>query len=238
MRKGKNVDIGRAFTSFLNDPEWIKKLLIGALLSLIPLVGGFILLGWALAIARNTYNGDDSRLPEWNDLGGYLVKGLTAWVGALIWTVPIIILVVCMFGSLFAVAESDAAAFVVIFFSFGVVFLSVIYAAIVLPVPIARYAVRGNFSSMLEFGQIFAEIRKGIKALVVALVIWIVASFIVAPLGILACFVGVYVTSALSYVMIAHAMGQAYRQIDDKGAMPPVQPRGSQPPPAPSQTAF
>ena len=208
------MDIARSFTFFLDDPEWIKKLLLGALISLIPFVGGFIILGWALAVTRNVYNGVDTVLPDWQDIGGYLVRGLLAWVGAVIWAMPVIILSACV-GVAFAIASgSDAAVVFLVFGTIGLVFVAIAYLAIFLPVPIARYAVRDDFGAMFDFAGILAEVRRGIRPLLIAMVIWLIAAAIVAPIGVLACFVGVYVTSVLSYLMIGHAMGQAYREID------------------------
>lgn len=214
------MNIGRAFTFFLDDPEWIKKVLLGALISLIPLVGGFILLGWALAVTRNVYQGIDNPLPEWNDLGGYLVRGLIAWVGAFLWALPVVVLFI-FFGIGLAIASgSDAATTLLALGSICLSFLALAYLALFLPVPIARYAIKNDFGAMFEFGEILNEIRRGVGPLLTALVIWFVAAAIVAPIGLLACFVGVYVTSALSYLMIGHAMGQAYREIDRPGAPP------------------
>lgn len=213
------MDIARAFTFFLDDPEWVKKLLLGALISLIPFVGSFILFGWALTVTRNVYKGVDNELPDWSDIGGYLVRGLLATVGAVIWALPVVILFICV-GISFAVASgSDAAVALLIFGTIGLVFVAIVYMAIFLPVPIARYAVRDDFSAMFDFSSILVEIRRGIRPLLIALVIWLIASMIVAPIGILACFVGVYVTTALSYLMIGHAMGQAYREIDRPSTM-------------------
>lgn len=212
------MNIGRAFTFFLDDPDWIKKVLIGALISLIPFVGGIMLLGWGLAVARNVYNGVDSSLPEWDDLGGYLVRGLVAWAGAFLWALPVGVLFVC-YGVAFAIVSgSDSASIVVAFSSLCFAVLAMVYLAFFLPVPVARYAIKDDFGAMFEFDAIFQEVRRGIQPLAVALVIWFVAAFIVVPLGLLACIVGVYVTSVLSYLMIGHAMGQAYREIDSPGS--------------------
>jgi hypothetical protein len=208
------VDIGRSFTFFLDDPEWVKKLLLGALISLIPFVGGFIIFGWALAVTRSVYNGVDNVIPDWSDLGGYLVRGLLAWVGALIWAAPILLVFICLGVGIVATSGSDAAVAVLVLSGFGLAMIAVVYMAIFLPIPIARYAVKGEFGAMFEFSSILAEVRRGLRPLLIAMIIWLVASMIVAPIGILACFVGVYVTSALSYLMIGHAMGQAYREID------------------------
>src|SRR5690606_15427810 len=96
-------------TFFLDDPEWIKKVLLAALISLIPLVGSLMLLGWGLAVTRNAYEGVDTPLPDWSDLGGYLVRGVTAWVGALIWALPVIILTFCLIAAFFVSEGSNAA---------------------------------------------------------------------------------------------------------------------------------
>jgi hypothetical protein len=213
------VNIGRSFTFFLDDPEWIKKLLLGALISLIPFVGGFIILGWALAVTRNVYNGVDNVIPDWSDLGGYLVRGLVAWIGAIIWASPVLLLFICLGVGIVATSSSDVAAAVLVLSGFGLALIAIVYMAIFLPVPIARYAIKGDFGAMFEFSEILAEVRRGIQPLLIAMIIWLIASMIVAPIGLLACFVGVYVTSALSYLMIGHAMGQAYREIDRPGPL-------------------
>jgi hypothetical protein len=215
--RGLPVDIGRAFTFFLDDPEWVKKVLIAALVSLIPLVGSFILFGYALGITRSAYEGTDNRLPEWSDIGGFLVRGVVAWVGAFIWALPVILIMSCFIIAIAVAGGSEAAAIFLVFAAISFSFMAVIYLAIFLPVPIARYAIKDDFGAMFAFGDISVEIRRGLRPLLLALVIWIVASMVIAPLGILACFIGVYVTTALSYLMIGHAMGQAYREIDRPG---------------------
>lgn len=216
------MNIGRAFTFFLDDPEWIKKVLLGALISLIPLVGSFILIGWGLAVARNVYQGSDNPLPEWDDLGGYLVRGLIAWVGAFLWALPVIMLFVCTFLAFFAANGSEVGTALIVLGSFCLSFFAIAYLALILPVPIARYAIKDDFGAMFEFSAILDEVRRGFGSLFVVLVVWIVAAWVIVPLGFLACFVGVYVTSALSYLMIGHAMGQAYREIDRPGASRPT----------------
>lgn len=212
--KGNSVNIGRAFTFFLDDPDWIKKVLLAALISLIPFVGSFMLLGWGLAVTRNVYYDTDTPLPEWNDLGTFLVRGLLAGVGALIWALPVVLIWICVGVTIAIWSDSDLAVALIVMGSLGIFLVTLVYLAIVLPIPIARYAVKDDFGAMFEFGPIAEEIRRGIGPLLIALIVWFVASAIIAPLGIVACFVGVYVTTALSYLMIGHAMGQAYREID------------------------
>lgn len=46
------VDIGRAITYVFQDPQWLKKVLIGGLLSLIPIIGWLIIGGYWLRVIR------------------------------------------------------------------------------------------------------------------------------------------------------------------------------------------
>ena len=170
-----------------------------------------------MAVTREVYQGTDNRVPDWNDLGGYLVRGLIAAVGAFLWALPIIVIFSCIFIGLAAVSDSDFGTFLIVMSSLCLSFLGLIYLAIVLPVPIARYAIKDDFGAMFDFAQIFQEIQRGVRPLLLALIVWIVAVGVIAPIGILACFVGVYVTTTLAYLMVAHAMGQAYREIDQLG---------------------
>ncbi|PKO21777.1 MAG: hypothetical protein CVU38_12955, partial [Chloroflexi bacterium HGW-Chloroflexi-1] len=76
------MDIGKSFTYMFEDPDWLRKLGIGTLVGLIgivfsPILIGFIpllmLMGYTLDVVRNTMDGRQYPLPEWEDWGGFLV---------------------------------------------------------------------------------------------------------------------------------------------------------------------
>jgi hypothetical protein len=46
------MNFGKAFTFVFDDPEWLRKVAINALIGLIPIVGQLYLLGWGLEVAR------------------------------------------------------------------------------------------------------------------------------------------------------------------------------------------
>ncbi len=48
------MDIGRSFTYVTEDQDWLQKVLIAALISLIPIVGQLYMLGYALQVTKNT----------------------------------------------------------------------------------------------------------------------------------------------------------------------------------------
>ena len=58
------MDIGRSFTYVLDDDEWWKKVLLGGLLSLIPIVGPLYAIGYVLEVISNVIGGRETPLPE------------------------------------------------------------------------------------------------------------------------------------------------------------------------------
>jgi hypothetical protein len=204
------VDIGLALTHVTKDPQWVKKVLIGGLLLIIPVIGGMILYGFGIRTARNVINGQDQPLPEWDDIGGDLGRGFFAIIGILIWGLPIWVLVIC---SQIAGSASDSMAALSLFINICLVLpLYLIFFAFIFPTIIGRFAATGEFGSMLQFNEIIATIRSnGFGPYLMFLVLWIIAG-IVASLGIIACFIGVLFTSAYAQYAIAHGVGQLQRK--------------------------
>jgi hypothetical protein len=86
------MNFGRAFGFFFEDEQWIKKILLGSLIALIPVVGQLAIMGYALAVLRNVRAGEARPLPDWSGFGSYLVDGLKFLVVTLVYAIPIIIL--------------------------------------------------------------------------------------------------------------------------------------------------
>lgn len=224
--KGYVMDIGRAFSFVFDDANWVKKILIGGLISLLAIVlpvlgllASFVVYGYALEVIRRVYLDDPNPLPEWDDIGGYLVRGLLLSVGTFLWLAPPMVLVGCVGGGIIVLgsaSDDDALAVFSGFLAFGIIGLAVlliiVWSVVFLPIISGRYAVERRFGTMFEFGAIFAEIRRaGAGPLLVLLLTVIVAGF-VSNLGIVACFIGVVFTSFYSYLVMAHGAGQVYRR--------------------------
>ena len=206
------MDVGRSFSFVTQDPDWIKKVLIGAVIALFSflLVPAFILSGYQLAIVRRVYLGADLPLPEWDDIGGYLVRGLVVTIGVILWTLPLMVL--SGFVIVAASVSSDSASGGVALAGICVgVPLALLYAALIMPIVVARYAVQQTFGSMFEISEILTEIRRAPGALLLAVLMSLIAGFI-AYFGVIACFIGVYFTTAYAYFVMAHLLGQAYRK--------------------------
>jgi hypothetical protein len=223
------LDIGRAFAFPFDDGEWVKKILIGGLVTLIPVVGSFIVYGYMLEVTRRSFAGSDGELPEWDDLGGMLASGFFLWLAYMVWFLPIILLIICAaFVIIFSGLASGSDALIGISFLFmfmvlmPLIFLVSILAAVIQPLLLARYALERRFGALFEFGAILAEVRLiGLVPLLLMLVT-VLAAQSLASLGMIACFVGIYFTSFYASLVMAHAGGQVYRRA--RGLEPAGQP--------------
>src|SRR6185503_25419 len=99
------LDLGRAFRFVVEDPDWIKKILIGGAFTLLAavLVGAPFVMGYLVRLTRNVARGEPRPLPEWNDLGGLFMEGLRALAVYLGHFVAAMILPVTAGGLLFLV---------------------------------------------------------------------------------------------------------------------------------------
>jgi hypothetical protein len=211
-----NLDIGRSFTYMFEDENWIMKIVIGGLLSLIPIVGSMMVLGYMLEALKRVADGMDIPLPEWDDFGGKLIKGLMVCIIGLVYAIPVIVLACCA-GALtlfLGGGESNAAGDMATMVSLCTNCLSLIWGIVmwlVLPGVCIRYAVTGDFMSAFQFGEIFSFISSNIANYIVAIILVLVANFI-AGFGIIACFVGVLFTSFWAYLVMGHLLGQVQRE--------------------------
>jgi hypothetical protein len=202
------MDIGRSFAYVFEDPDWMKKVLIGAVVGIVPILS-IAQTGYALEVTKRVYEGEARPLPEWDDIGGFFVRGLLVSIGAFIWSFPIFALAACVIGGVALGTDSSSAAVA------GAVCVAVplalLFFAFVLPIVGARYAVERHFGAMFEFGEIAREVRRAAVQLLILLAVALVASLI-ALLGVVACVIGVYFTVVYAGLIYGHALGLVYRE--------------------------
>jgi MFS family permease len=217
------MDFGKAFTYVFDDKDWLKKIGIAGVIALISIVlsviiigiAGFILLGgWLIELIKRVIEHDPEPLPDWNDFGGYFMKGLQAFVISLVWSIPVILISGC--GNLLPVmmqnSNDNTLATVISILTTCTACFSVIYGlflGFVLPAALARYAATGQLGSAFRFGEVFGLVRAAPGAYVMVLIGGFIAS-IIASLGLVACGIGVAFTMAYSMAINGHLYGQAY----------------------------
>jgi len=207
------MDIGSSFTYMFEDEDWIKKILIGGLVALIPIVN-FAAIGYLVQIIRNVRDGQTLPLPEWDQFGRYFMDGLWVFLILLVWSLPIIFLA-CLQGvggAVLAENEDLMAAYGILSACFGCLMaLWGIVVGIASPAIMIRYAEVGEFMAGFRFGEVFSLIRANIGSyLIVVLLIWL-AGFI-ASFGVILCVVGVIFTQFWSYLVSGNLMGQLAAQ--------------------------
>lgn len=213
------MDIGKSFGYVFEDESWVSKVLIGGLVTLIPVVGSFVVSGYAYKVAQNVARGAERPLPEWSmdNAVDALKRGFLGVIISLVYSLPIIVLVVLM--SLITVGAAAAggedgggAAALLSLCLFPIIVIVGIVCGIAALTAIARYLATDNLSEAFKFGEVFASLRANIGAWVMLLLVAILASF-VASFGIIACGVGVLFTGFYAQCVIGHGLGQTIRQV-------------------------
>lgn len=220
------MDFGKSFSFQFQDRDWVKKILIAALIQLIPFVGTFFVAGWGFETTRRVVRNEAEPLADWNDLVNYLVKGLQIAIIGFLYALPVILLSICI-SFLFIVpfssgSSSDVVPTIAILTTTLVAFISIVYGifmAFMLPAAIGNFAATDQFGAAFRFGEVFRLVKSAPVAYLLAL-FGMILSGIIAGLGTIACGVGVLATTAYSTTINGHLQGQAYLEAVSKQSMP------------------
>lgn len=211
-------DFVRPLAFVFEDPRWVPKVLLGGLfiLASIFIIGAFFVYGYMARLVRNVIDGQQHPLPEWDDLGDFFVEGFKLFVIALIYTIPIALLVAILvipMAIMSNVADNDAMR------AFGGMSVSCVWClifplglalALWLPAALLMVITSGQMSAAFEFTHIARFIRGNIGNYILAFVVWLVVRF-AAGLGIMLLCIGVIFTYFWAFAAAAYAFGEVYR---------------------------
>jgi len=202
--------IGDAFVWPFRDPEWVSKIVIMALIQLIPIVGGIAGLGWMLA-ALDKLRAGEERLPPANfdNLG----RGFRLFVVLFVYYGMLIAIAAAIYLPAVAILiqqgqdESSSSPFVVslgvalslLAFSFatlGSLVLTFLFPAIVLAVD------RGGIGAGLRLVEVLKNVRASLTNTLIA-GLMLIAAGLIAQIGSVACVIGVVFTAAYAFAMQA-----------------------------------
>ena len=208
------MDIGKAFTYVFEDEDWVKKVLIGGVINLIPIAGFLFTTGYMLEAIKNVMEGRPLPLPEWDDWGGKFMKGLMAFIIGLVYSIPIIVVACCFVGVMAAAGQNEDLTNTL--GSVGgpcincVSWLYSLALMVVFPAVTAKYAEAWELGAAFRFGEIFNLIKDNIGTYLIVLVISLLAG-IVGSIGLVACGIGMLFTTFYGMLVNGYAYGQAYR---------------------------
>lgn len=209
------MNFGLSFGFVFKDKEWFKKIIIPALCGLIPVVGQFVLMGWGLKVTKNVIDGKvEDALPSL-DFGADLGRGFMAAIITAIYSIPVGIVAGIASGLLtFGGTSSDDTVGILLMVlggCFGLLaFLLAIVIAFMGLVGVANYVAKGQFGAAFKFKDLFAMLKKSFGSWLLVILGQIIALGIIAPLGAIACGVGVLLTMAYGLAIYSHLLGQAY----------------------------
>lgn len=203
----RTVDIQKSFTFPFEDKDWITKLGLGALISLIPILN-FSWTGYMVEIIRNVCDGAMQPLPTWDDIGKKFTDGLILFAAGLIYGLPALLLLgiptfLMISAGVFSgdrgmqdISQILASVGGVLFFA--VICVVVVYSlllSVVYPAILVIFAHEGTFAACFKFGEIMQLINRNSGAffsawgmsIVAALLVGVVVSIVTAVVGWIPC---------------------------------------------------
>ena len=247
------MNIEKSFRFPFDDQQWISKLGLGALITLVPILN-FSWNGYLVDLIRNVMDDRPEPLPNWDELSKKFTEGLILFAAGLVYVAPILLLMgipmtMLIFSGILSgsqnledvgrtLAGAGGALFLgllCLFILYGLA-LSVIYPAI-----LVMFAREGTFASCFKLREAFDLISKngnsfltawGIS-LIAGLGIGLVVGLINVLVGWIPC-VGWIISLVISIgsgiylaAVYAHLFGQfgaiANRELKLLDANPPLQ---------------
>jgi hypothetical protein len=200
--------VTEAFSWPFRDPDWLAKIVIIALILLIPIVGSINGLGWMLASLDRLRAGEERLAPA--NLS-YLGRGFRLFAVQLIYGLGIVAVALLIFVPAFVLAANEdqtsangALLALAIFLNLlGFSVITVLSLGLTFAFPsIVLATERGGIGGGLKVGEVIRRSRMNLTHTLIAGLMLIAASF-VGSLGAVACGVGALVTTAYALAMQA-----------------------------------
>jgi hypothetical protein len=189
------MDIGKSFSYPFEDKQWVSKMGLGAVISLVPILN-FAMTGYMIQIVRNLMDDVQEPLPNWDDLGKKFKDGVMLVLAGLVYALPVILLSCLPLGILTIPAAlsgngdtqgiADALTGVGSVLLVGMSCLFVVYGlvlSVIFPAIYVNYAKEGTFASCFQLREVFSMIGKNAGAFFTAWGMSLVAGLVVGVFG-------------------------------------------------------
>ena len=224
------MDIGKSFSYPFEDDEWLTKLLLGALVSAVPILN-FAWTGYTVDILRNVTDGISKPMPDWSEFGDKFVKGFLIWAAGFIYTLPALIIACLPLGLLIIPASMESSntseTLISIFTGVGILFLCLLVFYLLafsfyFPAVYINFARKGTFGSCFEISEIIKIVSENtskyltawLVSIVGAILVGIIVMIVSVVLSVIVCigWVLTWVIGALAgvylFAIYAHLFGQ------------------------------
>ncbi len=190
-------NITRPFTYVFEDKGWPKKIALGAVFVLLSfaVIGVPFVLGYVLEAIRRIRRGEETPLPEWDNLDGKFVDGLKLFGVAFMYAIAFAILRVI--AGVIPVLGGVVALLLTLVFVLALMYVMV------------RYADTCDVVDALDPRHIVEDVPRAPAEYAVAVVVALAASLVSAA-GLIAFVIGVCFTAFYGKLIVAHAAAHAY----------------------------
>jgi hypothetical protein len=190
--------VGDAFAFPFRSPGWLGTIVLQALITIIPIIGQIALFGWLLITLDNLRAGRQELAPA----GFHLGRGISLFGVQLIYGIALFIVPGLLLGLGGATMNQSAGAGAVLVTLGSLLELvATLLLAFLMPVLILETGEHG-FGGGLDVGAVWRRATANVSQTVIAaLLIWVAQ--LIAGIGLVACFVGVFLTTVYAYAVIA-----------------------------------
>ena len=215
------MDFGKAFTFVFDDPDWLKKIVIAALIGLIPIIGQIYLVGYGLEVARRVIKHNPVLLPD-IAFGESLATGFKSFIIGMVYAIPVFLMILPVLLFLVPVTSTtstggtdySSAEPIAVALSLCCIGLLTIYGILLwvwIPAANGNFLATNSLGAAFRFNEVFALLKAAPGAYLFVLLGGIVGGFI-ASLGTIGCGIGVLLTSTYAVALSGHLTGQAYNE--------------------------
>lgn len=218
-----SFDLTRAFRFVFDDPNWLGKILVGALFTFLSLffVGSFWVMGYLVRVVRQTLDASRPPLPEWDDLGGIFRDGVRAVVVCVSHLVPLAaagaLLGLALAGAIQLVqrtenlpAPGEVMLLLVLVTGYVLFALVTLGVLLFLPAGFLRFVLEDRLKAAFEGRETWEFLRRNLRPYGLALLAFLGASFL-AQLGIFLCGVGLFPAAFWSVCVLGYGLGEVAR---------------------------
>jgi hypothetical protein len=175
------MDAGKSIGYVFEDQKWTNKLLIGMLVSIVPIVN-FALLGWVIDLMRNVARRQPFPMPDWDTFGDKFIKGAILVVTGLIYALPVLSIFFPLMFLPFIRGDfghDGRLAFTSMFIGTTLLFMCLLalyglLLSFLMPAVFLNFARKGTFGACFEFGEIWRIMSHNLSDYIVAWLISIV----------------------------------------------------------------
>lgn len=212
VEPGSTIDLDRSLRFFFNDPKWVSKLLIGSLFYLLAFVfvGGLVIAGYMMEVIRRSARGEAYPLPEWDNIGRMFIEGATVVGAYLAIILPTVLVFMVPFVAMGTLAEGQDASPVIGLMMAAlmlVVFVGYIAVLLYFSAAVVRMALERRFSGAFDFAENVAFLRRNLKNVILAVLFYMLASFL-SQFGLILFCIGILPAAFWALCVGAYAFGE------------------------------